>query len=193
MKATRWLRISEAALIIGVALAACAFVLPGVKAPQTASSVGPVYPYSNSNYTISGYLIPPVDAGQNITLKLSGYKPNSLSLSFFPSRDNNVSPSGTPLLFVASLPWPVFSAEVVAPATQFYGIYITSTNRTGFSITITSVWSPFYPLRGYVPEGVFLIIFGVLGTGYFSAARRREREEDRVISEVAARRREQRS
>jgi hypothetical protein len=190
MKATPLLRLCEVALVAGIVLGICTIFLPGVKSPQTLTAEGPVYAYDGTDYAISGYLIPPVDAGQKIQMNLSGYKPNSMSVSLFPSRDNTVSPSGTPLVFISNVPWPTFFAQTAAPATQYYGIYVSSTNHTAFRITVSSVWSPYYILGAYVSESAFLLILGGLGTAYFTGVRKREKEYERVVSEVASRRRE---
>lgn len=187
MRASYLLAIFWVILVAGVALTVGSLVLPDVSTNQTLVSHGPISPYGAYSYQISGYFFPSIQQGQTIDLNVSDYKANSITLSFFPSQPNSVSPNGTPLLFLPNLEGPYSHIVLTSPATQPYGMYITSQNRSSFTVVVRSVWSPFYVLRVYLPEGIFLILLGAVGVVNFRESKRREEEYLRVMAEIEAR------
>lgn len=187
MKEGALLVVFTAILLAGVVLVIAAFVLPNVTSNQTMVSHGPIMPYGNSSYQISGYFFPPIAEGEQISLNISDYKSNSISISFFPSAQGSVSPTGTPLLFLPNLVGSFSHVVLTSTDTQPYGMYVTSLNRSSFTLTVASAWSPYYSLRGYVSEGIFMILLGGLGAVYFRGAKQREEEYRRVLAEVRSR------
>jgi hypothetical protein len=187
MKAAVFLLVSIIILAGGVALVVAAAVLPYVKSPQTMTSNGPVYSYGNGTVQISGYYFPPIDRGTQIVLDVTGYKPDSITISFFPSASSSVSPTGSPLLFQPNLGDSKFHAILTSTDTQPYGMYVNSLNRSSFTVQVHSVWSPYQYLVGYVPEGFFLMLLGAIGVAYSRGAKRRQDEYKRVVAEVQAR------
>ena len=187
MKAAFFMNVSIAILVVGALFAVAVFVLPDIKTPQTLTTEGPNTAYGNSTYTISGYFLPPIDSGVPISVTLSQFMPNSLAMSLFPSDPNSISPRGPPLIYDSNVAGPIFHVVVVSTADQPYGIYISSLNRTGYLLAITSSWTLFYPLRGYIPVAFFLILLGAVGTAYFRQSKRREEEYERVVKEVRSR------
>lgn len=187
MNARLFLNISLIILIAGVFFSAAVFVLPNIKTPQTYMTYGPNTPYGNLNYTISGYFFPPIDAGQQISVTLFDFEPNSISMSLFPSGPSSVSPTGPPLVYDPNVVGPIFHVVVDSPADQAYGIYISSLNRTKFTMEVSSTWTLFYPLRGYLPVGFFLILLGGVGSAHFYQEGKREEEYERVVKEAQSR------
>ena len=187
MKAVWFLLTSIIILGGGVALVIGAFVLPNVKSSQTMVSNGPVVAYGNGTGQISGYFFPPIDKGTQIILNFTGYKPNSITISFFPSAAGFTAPTGPPLLFLPNLADSEFHVVLTSTDTQAYGIVVTSQNRSPFTMQVRSAWSPYYSLMGYVPEGLFLLLMGAIGTVYFRGAKRRREEYERVLAEVRSR------
>ncbi len=181
MKAAAWMLLSLIVLASGVFLVIAAYSLPQVKMPETFSADGPATPYGNSTYMISGYAFPPIDRGQEIRISISGYAPGTVSISLFPSVPGSVSPVGPPLFFRTGLPGPDYQIAFDSPATQPYGLYVSSVNRTSFLLTVKSVWSPFDPIRGYVPEGLLLLLAGAVGWVHFRGETRREAEYERAV------------
>jgi hypothetical protein len=181
VKASSWMLLSIVVLAAGVSLLIAALVLPHVKLPQTFSAFGPATPYGNSTYMISGYAFPEIDKGQEISIGVSEYLPGTVSISFFPAVPGSVSPSGPPILFRTDLPSPDYAITFLSPATEPYGLYVSSVNRTSFLVTVKSVWSPFDPIRGYVPEGLLLMLAGIVGWVHFRGESRREKEYERVL------------
>jgi hypothetical protein len=187
MKAGTLLTVFIVILLAGVVLLVASFVLPNISAAQTMVSHGPIVPYGDSSYQISGYFFPPIAQGEKISLNITGYESESITFSFFPSAGGSVAPIGTPLLFQPTLAGTSTSVVLTSTATQPYGLFVTSLNRTPFTLTVSSVWSPYYSLRGYVSAGIFMIILGGLGVVYFRDAKRREEEIDKVLAEVRSR------
>ncbi len=187
MKARLLLNISMFILIVGALFTIAVFVLPTIKTPQTFTTFGPNTAYGNSTYTISGYFLPPIDSGTQISLTLSDFTPNSISMSLFPSNPNSVAPIGPPLIYDSNVAGPIFHVVVVSSGDQAYGIYISSLNRTRYTMAVSSTWTLFYPLRGYLPVGFFLVLLGAVGAAHFNQSKKREEEYDRVMKEVRSR------
>ncbi|HUI85622.1 MAG TPA: hypothetical protein VLY21_00510 [Nitrososphaerales archaeon] len=187
MRATRFLAAFWVILGAGVALTIGAVVLPGVATAQTLVSNGPISPYGFASYQISGYFFPSIAKGQTIDVNVSNYTPGSIEISLFPSQPYSVSPTGTPLLFLPALEGSYSHVVLTSPETQPYGMYVTSQNRSTYTLVVKSVWSPYYVIRVYLPEGIFLIILGIVGVINFTESRRREAEVRRVMSELEAR------
>lgn len=158
--------------------------MPEVRTQQTIVREGPVSPYGGSDYTFSGYVIPPVPAGSEIVVAIQGYLPNSLTLSLFPSAGGDLNPTGPALLVLSNFTGAPFRVSVTAPATESYAIFMASLNRTGFAIGIRGTWSLFYVLRGYVFEGFFVSIAAALATYYFQWVERRQAVEEAAIREM---------
>lgn len=187
MRAKLLLNISVFVLIVGALFTVSVFVLPSIRTPQTFTTFGPNNAYGNSTYTISGYFLPPIPSGAQIVLILSDFTPNSISVSLFPSNANSVAPIGPPLIYDSNVAGPIFRVALVSTGDQAYGIYISSLNRTRYTMAVSSTWTLFYPLRGYLPVGFFLILLGLVGTAHFNQAKKREEEYDKVMKEVRSR------
>lgn len=187
MKAAWYLLASIIILAGGITLVVAAFALPNVKSSETMVSNGPVIAYGNGTSQISGYSFPQIDKGTQIILNVTGYKPNSITISFFPSAAGSVAPTGSPLLFQPNLADSEFYVILTSTDTQAYGMYVTSLNRSPFTLQVRSVWSPYTSLMVYVPEGFFLMLLGAIGVAYFRGAKRRQEEYERVLAEVRSR------
>jgi hypothetical protein len=187
MRARILLAVFWVILFAGVALTIGSLVLPNVSIPQRLVSHGPISPYGEYSYQISGYYFPNIPKGQSIDLNISEYKANSIAISFFPSQPGSVSPTGTPLLFLPVLQGPYTHVVLTSTATQAYGMYVTSQNRSSYTLVVNSVWSPFYVIRVYLPEGIFLVLLGVVGVINSRESQRKEEEIRRVVAELEAR------
>ncbi len=180
---------SRVALAIGIAglvITLATVLLPTVKTHQTAIAAGPASPYGSTDSTLSGYLIPPVDKGSKISIVVTGYTPRSISFSMFPTNGGDLSPSGAPILILNNFSGPIMKLTVVSPNTQAYGIYIVSSNRTQFVIAVDGYWSPYYDLRGYTIEGLFVALGGLLAYYYFKHFELRRSIEEKASQELRA-------
>jgi hypothetical protein len=190
LRATVLLAVFAAIFVGGMVLSIGSVVLPDVTSSQTLVSHGPVTPYGVSSYQISGYFLPPIPQGQSIDINVSGYLPGTIGISLFPSGPDSLSPTGSPILFLPVLQGPYSHVTLTSTGTQAYGLLVTSLNRSSYDLVVTSVWSPYYVLRVYLPEGIFLMILGAVGVINFRESRRREAEVRKVLAEVAARKSE---
>ena len=180
---------SRAALgfaIIGIALTAGTLVLPGVRTHQVALVTGPAYPYGSATTTLSGYLIPPVEKGTNVSIVITGYSPHSIYFSLFPARGGDIAASGPPLILTSNFTGQIARLRFVSPDTQAYGIYIVSGNRSQYVLAVEGVWSPYYYLRGYASEGLFLLLVGFLAYYYFRHWEFRRSVEEKAMAEAKA-------
>jgi len=179
-------RIALAVGVVGIFFTVATIVLPLLKSPQTAIAVGPAAPYGNSDSTLSGYLIPTVDAESRINIVVTGYTPNSLSFSMFPTSEGDLAPSGPPVLRLSNFSGPIVRVTLVSPVSQAYGIYIVSSNRTAFVIAVDGTWSPYYPLKAYTSEGLFVVLGGFLAYYYFRHYELRRSIEEKARMEATA-------
>jgi len=179
-------RISLVAFAIALLFTALCVVLPEVRTDQILVRIGPTSPYGDSDYTFSGYVIPPVRAGSQIAVAIQGYIPNSLTFSLFPAAGGDLFPTGPALLVLSNFSGAPFRVSMSAPVSGPYAIFISSSNRTGFAIGIRGTWSLFYSLRGYVFEGFFASVAAGLAAYYFRAVEGRKEVEERAIWEAKA-------
>jgi hypothetical protein len=174
------LRFFFALAAISFAVFIATLALPYIKNPQSFIEEGPITPYGNSTYTISGYFIPPVDAGRNISLEVSYYEPNSVLLELSPLQGDAQLP---PILY-GTPSGASFSGTLVSPATQAYRLIIASFNRTVFVVKVSSVWSPFYDSRGYTVPAAFGMMGGIGGAYYFTLKRKKEEIEEQATKQI---------
>jgi hypothetical protein len=179
-------RISLAVALIGIAFTLACFVLPTIKIHQTAIGTGPTLPYGNQTSTLSGYLIPEVNQGSRITIVVTGYTPGSLTMSIFPSNGGDLGVSGNVLFFLTSANFtkPIETVSFISPATQPYGIFVNSQNRTQFVIAVDGTWSPYHSLTDYISEGLFTVLGGFLAYSYFRHWEYRKNLEEEATREA---------
>ena len=175
---------SLAALLASALVLVVTLVLPLLSSPQVERVEGPLVPYGNSTYSISGYYIPTVASGVYVRVDLSGYKPGSVALSLFPTAENSLSPSGSPLVSIQRPTEQNVSEAFVSPATQPYGIYVVSYDKTPYLLQISSSWSSYYVLRLYTYPAVFAVIVCALVAYYFRETAARRRSEREVLKSL---------
>jgi len=176
-------------LALGFFVAALSFtflclLLPQVKTEQTVIMEGPTAPYGNSDYTFSGYLVPPVDAGSKIIVAVNSYIPKALAMSIFAAKGGDLTPTGSSLLLISNFTGAPVRVSITAPPTGTYAIFVVSSNRTNFLIGIKGTWSLFYVLRLYVVEGIFASLAGAVSYYYARIIEKRLETLEGVISSV---------
>lgn len=175
-----WKKASLIVFYVSLAFLLLTFVLPYVKLPQTASFSGPTSPYIGSNTTLSGFFIPPVNRGDPITITISNYSKDSISITVFPTAAGNIAPTG--LLLLEGIPISTnFTAVVESTRTQPYGIYVVSYNHTTFVLKVSGSWSPFYVLTTYVLLGILFVIASAAALYYYTQADKRWTTENRAL------------
>lgn len=191
MNPVRWKYLSGVFLLLSAAFLASTFILPGFKENQVVTYHGPAVPYSPGNTvlqntSLSGYYIPPVDQGSIIRVSFYDFKPNSVEISLFATRVGEIAPveSQQPL-YVGTL---VANSSYTfrAAASQPYGIYVISHNRTTFVMVVNAVYSPFFWLPTYESAAVILTVASVVLLYYYNFTARRWRLEQKAIEEARA-------
>ena len=177
-------RVALGFAIVGVILTACTLILPGVRTHQVAIVTGPAYPYGVATTTQSGYLIPAVEKGTNVSIVLTGYSPHSIFFSLFPARGGDIAPTGQPLIITSNFTGQIARLRFVSPDTQAYGIYIVSGNRTQYVLAVEGIWSPYYYLRGYASEGLLILLAGFLAYYYFRHWELRRSVEEKALADA---------
>lgn len=170
-------------LVASVLVVLATVILPMIPAPQVDRLQGPIIPYGNSTYVISSFYIPTVQEGTPMTVRISGYEPGTIILSFFPTAENVVSATGPPLISFQRPVGDNVSETIDSPATQPYGIDVVSYNGTGYLLEVASSWSPYYVLRIYTYPAAFVVIVALISLYYFrQVAPRRKWEKEAMDS-----------
>jgi hypothetical protein len=177
-------RASTGIFVIAVVFTLLCVVLPEIRTEQIIVRIGPSSPYGETDYTFSGYVIPPVPAGSQIAVAIQGYLPYSLTFSLFPAAGGDLNPTGPALMVLSNFTGAPSRVSVKAPVSGPYAIFISSTNRIGFAIGIKGTWSLFYVLRGYVFAGFFVSVASGLAAYYYRQAERKKEIEEKAIREM---------
>ena len=141
--------------------------MPYYKSSQRIEGSGPGIEFTASRpYWINSYFIPPIDAGQPISLSVLSDRAGATTVVLAFYDENLQSIVGPPLVDVIFAP----SQKGLVTFTRAdrsgpYFLTIDSFNST-FTFYITSAWSPFYQLRtlavyafGLLPVGVVIVYY----------------------------------
>lgn len=157
--------LANALIVIGVILLIIGVLLPNYKIPQRLAGEGPKVQYNT--YTVSSYIVPPIDQGSPISLDFLSDKPGATTvlLAPFDSAEQSIDlPVVLHVAFASSQKGIVFYTS--APKTAPYMLMITSYNSSSFQFTLDSVWSPFYQYRSATTFGILTLLVGVLSLYY---------------------------
>ncbi len=186
MKATTWRKISRLALILSAALLISTLLLPYIKLPETLQRTVPPFT-PPTGYQVTGFGIPPVVAGTQVSVTISGYQAHDLQYTLSPVEGNRVLP---PLAFgeVGNGSDYTFSGT----AADSYGLelMIIAYNGSGFSVRYSGTWSPFDPLTVYIAPAVFATAGSAVAFYYFGTRIGRQLAEEKVEEELERSRRE---
>lgn len=183
MKGKAGQRVFAVVLLLGSLMTVSAILLPYLKEEQSVVWSGPSVPYGRGNYTISGYLVPPVDAGEPVSISVYGYSPGSVDITVFAAKGGDLVPDGPPIVSYTRLSNSSYTRVVVSNRTASYGILVNSYNGTSFFLRVDSRWSPFYNrLSAYLAAGVFMVLSGAFGAYYFRTVREKERMEEEALA-----------
>ena len=135
-------------LTLGLIFLFLGTIMPYYKSAQRLEGSGPGIEFTASRpYWINSYFIPPIDAGQPISLTVLSDRPGATTVVLAYYDEDLQSIIGPPLVDVIFAPdqkgLVVFTK---ASRTGPYFLTIDSFNTT-FTFYITSKWSPFYKLR----------------------------------------------
>ena len=163
-------------VLLGIIMLITGTVMPYYKTQQRLEGSGPNVEFNEKRpYWIRSYIIPPIDAGQPVTLSIISDKPGSTTVMLAPYDERSQAFSG-PTLISAGFAndqkgMAVFTnAEKTAP----YMLLITSYNSS-YRFALTSVWSPFYQLRSLTTFGIGVTPFGLIMIYYDGIVEKREK------------------
>lgn len=160
-------------------------VMPYYKSPQRLAGSGPNIIFTESRpYWINSYFIPPIDAGQSISLTVLSNRQGTTDvvLAYYDASLQNIV--GPPLVDVIFAP----DQKGLAVFTRVdrsgpYFLTITSFNST-YTFNIASVWSPFYGMRTLAIYSFLLIPLGIVVIYYDEIVEHRERMVDEALRGV---------
>ena len=142
-------------------------VMPYYKSPQRVEGSGPGIEFTASRpYWINSYFIPPINAGQPISLTVLSNRVGATTVVLAYYDQSLQSIVGPPLVDVIFAPnQKGLVAFTRADRTGPYFLTIDSFNST-FTFYLTSEWSPFYWLRtlavysfGLLPVGLVIVYY----------------------------------
>jgi len=171
---TRNKLVANALIVLGVILIITGVLLPYYKIPEQLASQGPRVQYDP--YTVSTYIVPPIDQGSPINLNLLSDRPGTTTilLAPFDSADQSIDlPVVLHVTFGSTQKGLVYFGS--APKSAPYLLMITSYNGSSFQFTLDSVWSPFYQYRSATVFGIFVLLVGIVSVYYLEYAERKER------------------
>ena len=172
--------------MVGVLLLIIGLLLPYYKTPQRISATGPKV--QSLPYTVSTYIIPPIDAGAPISLHFQSDKSGATTILLAPFNANEQTIEIPPVLHVVFAPTQqgiVFYSP--APKTAPYLLMVTSYKNSTFQFIFDSVWSPFYPYRDATVFGVLSLMIGIASLLYSEHAERKERMFRKALTGLADR------
>jgi len=173
--------LANALIVLGVILLITGILLPHYKIPQKLLGRGPKEQYGT--YTISTYIVPPIDLGAPINLNFLSDKPGATTilLAPFDPADQNIDfPVVLHVTFGTTQKGLVYFGQ--APKAAPYLLMITSYNGSSFQFILDSVWSPFYQYRSATTFGIFMLLLGIVSVYYFEYAERKERMFSKALS-----------
>ena len=173
-------------IVLGVILLITGALLPFYKIPQKLVAHGPREQYGP--YTISTYIVPPIDQGAPINLNFLSDRPGTTTIllaPFDPAEQNIDLPVVFHVTFGATQKGFVYFGR--APKSAPYLLMITSYNGSSFQFMLDSVWSPFYQYRSATTFGIFVLLGGIVSLYYFEYAERKERMFNKALSGIKSR------
>lgn len=160
-------------------------VMPYYKSPQRLEGSGPGVQFTSSRpYWINSYFIPPIDAGQPISLTVLSSRPGELTvvLAYYDENLQIIIPP--PLVDVIFAPDQKGLVTFTrADRSGPYFLTIDSFNST-FTFYLTSQWSPFYSLKTLAVYSFGLLPVGAVIIYYDEISEQRERMVEKALKGI---------
>lgn len=169
-------------LTIGLIFLFIGTVMPYYKSPQRLEGTGPGIEFTASRpYWINSYFIPPIDAGQAISLTVLSDRPGATVVVLAYYDESLQSIVGPPIVDVIFSPdQKGLFAFARTNRSGPYFLTIDSFNST-FSFYVTSVWSPFYSLRTLAIYSFGLIPIGAVIMYYDEISEQRDKMVEKAL------------
>jgi len=174
-----------ALLALGLIFLYVGIVLPYYKSPQQLNGTGPSIEFTPSRpYWINSYLIPPIDAGQPISLTVLSDREGATTVLLAYYNFNLQSIVGPALINAIFSPYQKGIAVFTkADRSGPYLLTITSYNSS-YTFHLTSVWSPFYGLKSLVICAFGILPIGCVMVYYDSIVEQRERMAEDALRAI---------
>jgi hypothetical protein len=159
--------------------------MPYYKSPQRIEGSGPNVEYgSDRPYAVNSYIVPPIDAGQPISLGVFSDRPGSTVVLLAPFDQDSQTIKGPVMVNV------VFDKNqkglatfASASRTDEYMLVITS-YASSYTFYLSSVWSPFYQFRYLATFGFLALPFGAVMVYYDGIVERREKMIEQAMQGI---------
>jgi len=159
--------------------------MPYYKSPQRLEGTGPGVNFTPSRpYWINSYLIPPIDAGQPISLTVLSDREGATTvvLAYFDEAlQSIVAPAVVSVIF--SPDEKGLAVFTKADRSGPYLLTITSYNSS-YMFYLTSVWSPFYGLRNLTIYSFGLFPLGLVMIYYDEIVEKRKQMEEEALRTI---------
>ena len=165
-------------------------VMPYYKSPQRLEGSGPGIEFTASRpYWINSYFIPPIDAGQPISLTVLSDRAGATTVVLAYYDENLQSIVGPPLVDVIFAPdQKGLVAFTRADRSGPYFLTIDSFNSS-FTFYVASEWSPFYRLRTLAVYSFGLLPVGAVIVYYDEISEQREKMVEKALRGIKEARR----
>ncbi len=182
MNVRRGQLVGSSLIVLGIILLIIGIIMPYYKSWQHLDGKGPNVEFSSSrSYWIKTYIIPPIDAGNPISLNLLSDKAESTTVLLAPFDQQTQTIMG-PAVVNAVFGKDQKGLVIFTPATRSapYMLMITSYNSS-YTFYLDSVWSPFYQFRAFTTYGLGILPVGLVMLYYDSISEKRERIFEKAL------------
>jgi hypothetical protein len=162
--------------IFGILVVFSSLVLPLVKLPQTFNRTGPSAVAGSNQYWIDTFILPQIDNGTVIMIYLKGVHPGGLGITIIPYQEGAPIVGATPVInYIFETDQETLTAQSMATLDAEYFVSVVSIMNS-YSLTISSVWSPYNSLRTYLYPGLSMLPAGLLIVYYDRIIEKRDEQ-----------------
>ncbi len=161
---------------MGILVVFSSTILPIVKLPQTLTKMGPSVNLTQyTNYWIDTFVLPTIDNDTLVVVTLRGDHAAGLGITIIPYRDGAPIVGALPIInYIEDLSQQTFTLSSKTTMKSEYFVSVVSI-RNNYTLTISSIWSPFDSLRAYLYLGISAIPAGLLIIYYDRIVEKRDR------------------
>jgi len=138
--------------------------------------MGPTSVTGASQYWIDTFILPTIDSGTTVTIYLRGDHAGGLGITIIPYQGGAPVVGASPIInYIFEVDQSTLTAQARANMTSDYFVSIVSI-RNNYTLTISSIWSPFESLRAYLYPGLSMLPAGLLIIYYDRIIEKRDEE-----------------
>jgi hypothetical protein len=161
---------------MGILVLFSSTILPIVKLPQTLTKTGPSVNLTQyMNYWIDTFVLPTIDNDTTVVVTLRGDHAAGLGITIIPYSDGAPIVGALPIVnYIEDPSQQTFTLSSKTTMKSEYFVSVVSI-RNNYTLTISSIWSPFDSLRAYLYLGICAIPAGLLIIYYDRIVEKRDR------------------